>query len=165
MTGQAMTRRTLITAVLSTALLTPALAACAPAPSAALERPDPLVALATAARADAALAAAVIAAVPKLAARVAPLRDARTEHAVALEAEVARQAGTTAGATGSGTESARPTSADAVAPGAASLNGLRKSVGVSGSAAGEVARTVDVRRVGLVASIAACCTSYAAALG
>lgn len=157
MTGQAMTRRRLLTA----ALLTPALAACAPPRPTQAQAPDPLVALAAAARADAALAAAVITAAPRLAARVTPVRDARTEHAVALEAEVARQAG----ATGSATASASPVAAPPSVPGAASVERLRKAVGAAGSAAGEVARTADVRRVGLVASVAACCTTYAAALG
>lgn len=69
------------------------LAALALAPMAvagcALERtpdgPDPLLALADAARADAALAAAVVAADPGLAGRVDPLGAARTEHAAALD--------------------------------------------------------------------------------
>ena len=41
----------------------------------------------------------MIAATPDLTGRVGPLRDARTEHAAALEAEVARQTGSTATAT------------------------------------------------------------------
>ncbi|MBA3908051.1 MAG: hypothetical protein H0X35_15435, partial [Pseudonocardiales bacterium] len=64
MTALAMTRRRLLTALL---LAPPALAACSVARSAQADAPDPLVALATAARADAALAAAVIAATPSLA--------------------------------------------------------------------------------------------------
>jgi hypothetical protein len=157
MTGQAgtraLTRRGLLAALL---LVPPALAACAPTRPAQAEAPDPLIALAAAARADAALAAAVIAATPDLAGRVGPLRDARTEHAVALEAEVARQAGTT-----SAPAAPRPTAA----AGAATVDALRRSVGAAGDAAGQVAMTVDVRRVGLVASVAACCTTYAAVLG
>jgi hypothetical protein len=112
-----------------------------------------------AARADAALAAAVIAATPDLAGRVGPVRDARTEHAAALDAEVARQAGTT---TAPGTP---PSTAAAARSGAATVDGLRRSVGAAADAAGQVAMTADARRVGLVASVAACCTTYAVALG
>ena len=154
MTGRAMPRRRLLTALL---LVPPALAACAPSRSAQADGPDPLVALAEAARADAALAAAVITAKPDLAGRVGPLRDARAEHAAALEAEVAHQAGTTA--------TPRPSAAPTPAAAAASLGELVKSVKASGEAAGKVVLTADVHRVGLVASVAACCATYAAVLG
>src|SRR5438046_821437 len=89
MAGQAVTRRPVLAAL----LLGPLLAACAPPRTTQVAVPDRLIGLAAAARTDAALAAAVIAAAPDLAGRVAPLRDARTQHAAALEAEVARQAG------------------------------------------------------------------------
>lgn len=155
MTGQAMTRRRLLTVLL---LAPPAMTACTPARSAQGNGPDPLIALATAARSDAALAATVIAATPDLAGRVGPLRDARAEHATALDAEVARQAGTTA--------TPRPTPSATPQPGgAATLEQLRKAVTTSGEAAGKVALTADARRVGLVASVAACCTTYATVLG
>ena len=49
------------------------------------DRPDPLIALADAARADAALAAAAVATAPALAARIDPLREARTQHAAAFD--------------------------------------------------------------------------------
>ena len=156
MTGQAetraLTRRGLLAALL---LVPPALAACAPTRSSQAAAPDALIALASAARADAALAAAVIAATPDLAGRVGPLRDARTEHATALEAEVARQAGTT-----TAPAAVRPTAAG----GGATVDALRRSVSAAGEAAGKVALTADARRVGLVASVAACCTTYAAVL-
>jgi len=147
-----LTRRAVLSALL---LVPPAVAACAPSRSTQAAAPDPLGALAAAARADAALAAALIAAKPDLAGRVGPLRDARTEHAAALEAEVARQAGTTAAAA-----SPRPTPAT----GSATVDGLRRSIGAAGDAARQVALTADARRVGLVASVAACCTTYAAVL-
>jgi len=149
--GPRLTRRALLAVV----LLGPPLAACAPARTTQGQAPDPLVALADAARADAALAAAVIAATPALAGRVAPLRDARTEHAAALDAEVARQAG----------RSATPAPRPAAAAGAATLDALRRSVAASGESARQAALGVDARRVGLVASVAACCTTYAALLG
>jgi hypothetical protein len=152
MSGPRLTRR----ALLAVALLGPPLAACAPARSTQAQAPDPLVALADAARADAALAAAVIAATPDLTARVAPLRDARAEHATALDDEVARQAG----------RSATPApSRPAAAPGTATLDALRRSVAAAGEAAGQVALGAEAGRVGLVASVAACCTTYAGLLG
>ena len=147
-----MTRRALLAAL----LLGPPLAACAPPRSAQAQAPDPLVALADAARADAALAAAVIAATPDLTGRVGPLRDARTEHAAALEAEVARQAGSTATAA-----PPRPVPSS----GAATLDALRRSVAAAGEKAGQVALSADAHRVGLVASVAACCMTYAGLLG
>jgi hypothetical protein len=68
------------------------------------DRPDPLIALADAARADAALAAAAVADTPALAARIDPLREARTEHAAAFDAEVVRMGG--------GSRTAAPPAAD-----------------------------------------------------
>lgn len=149
--GQVVPRR----AVLAALLLAPSLVACAPSRTAQAQAPDPLIALAEAARTDAALAAAVIGASPELAARVGPLRDARTEHAAALEAEVARQAGRTATA-------APPRPAT---PGPAGLDALRRSVAAAGESARQVALSADPQRVGLVASVAACCTTYAGLLG
>lgn len=119
--------------------------------------PDPLLALADAARTDAALAAAVVAADPGLAERVDPLGAARTEHAAALDAEVARLAGDPAG-----DPAAAP--APAVPQAATALADLRAAVAASGAAAAAAALTLPAARVGLVASISACCTTYAAVL-
>jgi hypothetical protein len=83
------------------------------------------------------------------------LRDARAEHATALESEVARQAGLT-------TAPAPPRPA---ARGAATLDALRRSVAAAGDSARQVALSADAPRVGLVASVAACCTTYAGLLG
>ena len=80
----------------------------------------------------------------------------RTEHAAALEAEVARQAGSTATAA-----PPRPVPSS----GAATLDALRRSVAAAGEKAGQVALSADAHRVGLVASVAACCTTYAGLLG
>ena len=103
--------------VLVLALLAPVaaagLGACSTGPTRTTKGPDPLVALADAARADAALAAAAIASNPDLTARVEPLRAARTEHAAALDAEVVRAGGTPG--------SAAPTAA--APPSGASLRG------------------------------------------
>lgn len=116
--------------------------------------PDPLRALADSARADAALAAALVAAEPELAERVDPLVAARTEHAAALDAEITRR------------DPARPTGAPAAAPAPASpsLAELRSALEASGADAGALALELPAERVGLVASISACCATYAVVL-
>jgi hypothetical protein len=141
-------------------LVPPALAGCsigartaATAPTA----PDPLIALADAARADAALADAVIAADPTLAVRVQPLVDARTQHAAALDTEVARLDPERAPPT----SAARPPAPTSSQPGLAQV---RDAVLASGRAAADAALGLPAEQVGLVASIAACCHAYATVL-
>jgi hypothetical protein len=117
--------------------------------------PDPLLALAEQARADVALAEAVVAANGQLTARVEPLRAARTAHAAALDAAIARRAGgTPAAATGLAGTAAPPPNR------AATLPALREAVAASGQAAVTVALRLPADRVGLVASVAACCGAY-----
>jgi hypothetical protein len=137
------------------------------------DRPDPLVALADAARADAALAAAVIAADPTVAARIDPLRAARTEHAAALDAEIVRVGGvpstatpSTAPAVGTAgpTAPAGGTGTAAPAP-VATVARVREAVAASQRGAAELVPDLPAERVGLVASVAACCATYAAVLG
>ena len=136
------------------------------------DRPDPLVALADAARADAALAAAAIAADPTVAVRIDPLRAARTEHAAALDAEIVRMGGVPRTATPStapavGTAgppaptSATGTAAPAPAP---TVARVREAVAASQRGAAELVPDLPAERVGLVASVAACCATYAAVL-
>jgi hypothetical protein len=141
--------------VLAALLLAPAAIAGLGACSLGAEpRVDPLVALADQARADAALAAAAVAAQPDLAARLEPLRVARTEHAAALDAEIARQ------------DPDAPPPGPVPTPGPpVTLATLREALKASGRSAGEVALDVPAERVGLVASVAACCAAYAAVLG
>ncbi|QJY50688.1 hypothetical protein HOP40_16895 [Pseudonocardia broussonetiae] len=119
--------------------------------------PDPLIGLAGAARSDAALAAALVAADPDLAERVNPLVDARTAHAARLDAEIARLAGDTA--------PAAPAAPPPAAPAVADLPALRAAVTASARAAAEAVLSLPAERVGLVASISACCGTYAAVLG
>lgn len=146
-------------------LLAPPLLAGCSGKAAAPAPPDPLIALAAAARSDAALAAAVIAAATtsgraSLTERVEPLRAARAEHAAALDAEVVR-------ATPSRTPpppAPTPPSAGEVVGQPATLAQLRDAVQASAKAAASAAMEVPVARVGLVASVAACCTTYAAVL-
>jgi hypothetical protein len=149
--------------VLQLALVLPAaasvLGACSGGPDGRDDRPDPLIALADAARADAALAAAAVAADPALAARIGPLREARTEHAVALDAEVVR-------ARGALPTAVPPTAATPTAPAAppATLARVREAVAASHVGAAELVEDLPAERVGLVAAVAACCATYAGLL-
>jgi hypothetical protein len=152
--GAVLSRRRLLAGLL---LLPPALAACSLGGSAD-DGPDPLIALAAAARADAALAAAAVAATPALADRVDPLRAARTEHAAALDAEVARL-------DPDATATPTPPAAPPARTGTVTLAQLREALSASGKAAAAVVLVAPAERVGLVASVAACCTTYAAVLG
>jgi hypothetical protein len=160
--------------VLVLALLAPVaaagLGACSTGATRTTKGPDPLVALADAARADAALAAAAIASNPDLTARVDPLRAARTEHAAALDAEVVRAGGTpggaapTAAAPPSGAASADPTVAPTGIVETVSLARVREAVAASQRGAAQLVPDLPAERVGLVASVAACCATYAAVL-
>ncbi len=151
--------------VLGLALLglgTLGLGACGIGPDRRDQGPDPLVALADAALADAALATAAIAASPDLGARLEPLRAARTEHAAALDAEVVRAGGSPRGAapTAAPTASAAPTGVTQTV----SLARVRDAVAASQRGAAQLVPDLPPERVGLVASVAACCATYAAVL-
>jgi hypothetical protein len=132
------------------------LGGCSGATGRRTDRPDPLIALADAARADAALAAAAVAADRALATRIDPLREARTEHAAAFDAEVVRMGGPPA------TASAAPPTAAAGSP--VTLARVREAVAASQVGAAELVENLPAERVGLVASVAACCATYAALL-
>jgi hypothetical protein len=172
-------RRVLLLALLAPVAAT-GLGACSTGSSRGTKGPDPLVALADAARADAALAAAAIAGNPELAARVDPLRAARTEHAAALDAEVVRAGGRPSSATPTaasvprGAEatadptadpSADPSADPTAGPRAVSVARLREAVAASQRGAAELVPDLPAERVGLVAAVAACCATYAAVLG
>ncbi|TQM44287.1 hypothetical protein [Pseudonocardia cypriaca] len=150
MAGAVLSRRRVLAGLL---LLPPAVAGCALGRAAGPAEPDPLIALADAARADAALAAAAVAADPNLAAALQPLVEARTQHAAALDAEIARL------------NPQRPTPAPAPPP--SSRPGrpeVQRAVLASGRAAADVALGLPPERVGLVASVAVCCNTYAEVL-
>jgi hypothetical protein len=178
-TGPTLDRRR----VLRLALALPAAAAFVSGCSGATARrkePDPLVALADAARADVALAAAAVAADPGLSARIEPLRAARAEHAAALDAEVVRVGGvpgaaaptsvgpTAAPAAPSGSapaSAAAGTSPSAsVTPRVVTLAQVRDAVAASQRGAADLVPGLPAERVGLVASVAACCAAYAVVL-
>ena len=165
-------RRRVLQLMLALPAAATVVAGCSGATTDRDDRPDPLVALADAARADAALAAAVIAADPTVAARIDPLRAARTEHAAALDAEIVRVGGvpstatpSTAPAVGTAgpTAPAGATGTAAPAP-AATVARVREAVAASQRGAAELVPDLPAERVGLVASVAACCATYAAVL-
>jgi hypothetical protein len=79
--------------------------------------------------------------------------DARTEHAAALDAEIARL------------DPGRTTPVPAPPPsGRPGRREVQRAVLASGRAAGEVALGLPPERVGLVASVSACCGTYAEVL-
>jgi hypothetical protein len=165
-------RRRVLQLLLALPAAATVVAGCSGATTERDNRPDPLIALADAARADAALAAAVIAADPTVAARIDPLRAARTEHAAALDAEILRVGGVPSTATPSTapavdtagpTAPASATGTAAPAP-AATVARVREAVAASQRGAAELVPDLAAERVGLVASVAACCGTYAAVL-
>ncbi|WP_214407552.1 hypothetical protein [Pseudonocardia lacus] len=146
-------RRVLVAALLAV----PAMTGCSFG-SGADEAPDPLIALADAARADVDLVRAAITADGGLAEKLQPLVDARAAHAAALDAEVVRL---------------DPDRADAAAPttpapppslGRDPLARVREACEASGAAAAAAAVDLPAERIGLVASVAACCSTYAVVL-
>jgi len=165
-------RRRVLQLMLALPAAATVVAGCSGATTDRDDRPDPLVALADAARADAALAAAVIAADPTVTARIDPLRAARTEHAAALDAEIVRVGGVPSTATPSmapavGTAGpAAPADATGTAAPApvATVARVREAVAASQRGAAELVPDLPAERVGLVASVAACCATYAAVL-
>jgi len=149
------TRRRVLVAALLAVPAAGATAGCSFG-SSADDAPDPLIALADAARADAALARAVIAADGDLAEALQPLVDARTAHAAALEAEITRLDPDRATTT--------PTPPPAPAPGPDPTARVRDACKASGAAAATAAVDLPAERIGLVAAVAACCTTYATVL-
>jgi hypothetical protein len=147
----AWSRRRLLAGLL---LVPPALAGCSLGGASGTDEPDPLIALADAARADAALAAAALGADPELAESLQPLVDARTEHATALDAEIARR------------DPDRPTPGPPPPPATPGpgLADVRQAVLASARTASDVALGLPAERIGLVASVAACCATYAEVL-
>jgi len=165
-------RRRVLQLMLALPAAATVVAGCSGATTDRHDRPDPLLALADAARADAALAAAVIAADPTVAARIDPLRAARTEHAAALDAEIVRVGGvpstatpSTAPAVGTTGPSAPADATGTAAPApAATVARMREAVAASQRGAAGLVPDLPAERVGLVASVAACCATYAAVL-
>ncbi len=140
-------RRVLATAAAVAAMVP--LAGCSAATTRTEDASDALLALADAARSDAALIVAAVTGDPSLAGRLEPLRAARMEHAAALDQAGGRTPGQVAAP-------ATPPSGD--------LAAVRDAVAGSARSAGEVVPRASALQVGLVAEVAACCATYAAVL-
>ncbi len=175
--GAPLTRRHVLTRVFPAIVAVPAVTAglggCSLLGQSAAGAPDPLPGLADAARADAALAASVIAADASLRSRVEPLRAARTAHAAALDRMLGRPPGTAvpAPAVSTAPATARPTTGSTAAPATGSartskpgVTQLHDALVASAAAAADAALGLPGEKVGLVASVAACCSAYAATL-
>ncbi|MGZ4588768.1 MAG: hypothetical protein ACXVX9_13305 [Mycobacteriaceae bacterium] len=124
---------------------------------------DPMLPIADAARADAAMATQVANSSPTRAVQLAIIAADRTAHATALDAEIARAAGKGANSPSpvSATASAAPSTAVAPAP---TVEGLRTRLQHNQSAAADLARTVPAYRAGLLGSVAAACAAELAVL-
>ena len=159
--GPTLDRRRVLQLMLALPAAATVVAGCSGARTDRDDRPDPLVALADAARAD-----------PTVAARIDALRAARTEHAAALDAEIVRAGGvpstappSAAPASGTGGPTARPSAAGTATPApAVTVARVRDAVAASQRGAAELVPDLPAERVGLVASVAACCATYAAVL-
>jgi hypothetical protein len=172
--GTRLTRRHVLTRVLPAVAVLPVASGCSAFGQSTAKAPDPLPALADAARSDAALAAAAIAADPSLRTRLEPLRAARTTHAAELDRMLGRPPAT-AGAAGPASPAPRSSAPRSTAPGSVPPSGTARqdspglrevhdAVAASAAAAADAALVLPAEKVGLVASVAACCSTYAALL-
>jgi hypothetical protein len=153
--GEAVPRRPVLFAMAGALIGAAAtsLTGCAPG------QPDPLEALAARARADAALIDSMLtdpAAGAALSGQLAPVADARRQHARALGVELG--------------ESATPTPAPASGPRPppdpkTALARVRATLDAAHRQAAALVPTLPRRRAALVGSIAACCAAYHEVLG
>jgi hypothetical protein len=114
--------------------------------------PDPLAKLASQARSDAALAAAIAAAQPAVAAAATEIADARTEHAKVLQAEVDRV--TPPAPTSSSTKP--PTEPEVPSDG---VTALTEALTSAEKAAADLVPSAPTYRAGMLGSVAAGCAS------
>ncbi|MEJ8279124.1 hypothetical protein [Pseudonocardia spirodelae] len=143
------TRRQVLAGTVAAVALAPLAAGCSTAATTSDDASDALLAMADAARMDAALVVAAVTGDPSLAGRLEPLRAARMEHAAALDQAGGRTPGQ---------------AAVAATPPAGDLAAVRDAVAASARTAGEVVPRASALQVGLVAEVAACCATYAAVL-
>ncbi|EOM76036.1 hypothetical protein DW322_12330 [Rhodococcus rhodnii] len=134
--------------------LVPTLASCA---DDAPPEPDPLSPLAARARADAQAAAAAVALAPDRAAALTVVAEQRTEHADALDAEIARALGRYEDGT---IPETAPTPEPTPPAPPTSLDEIRDRLREAAREAADTARTQDGHRAGLLASIAAACRTH-----
>jgi hypothetical protein len=124
------------------------------------EEPDPLAALATRARADAALIDSILnfgQLGAALSARLGPVADARRQHATALGVEL----GETSPANPPPPAAPPPTDQTDVD---SAVQRVRTALGESSRQAGRLVLTLPRQRAALAGSIAACCSAYEAVL-
>ncbi|TQC50944.1 hypothetical protein EEB14_00885 [Rhodococcus sp. WS4] len=122
---------------------------------------DSLLAQSRLARRDAAGAATTIALLPDRAAALELVRAQRTAHADALDAEIARAAGTYPDGTTPTTSASPSTTPTEPAP-PPGLDQLRADLAESQRSAADSARMLTAYRAGLCASISAACGTYLA---
>lgn len=128
-----------------------------------VEEADALADQAQRARRDAASATAAIAVLPDRAGALQLLSTQRSAHADALEAEIARAAGTYADGTVPTTTPGTSTTAQIPAP-PPGLDQLRADLTESQRSAADLARGLTAYRAGLTASISAACATHVAVL-
>jgi len=129
------------------------------------DEPDPLESLATRARSDAALIDSILNFGPlgaALSARLAPVADARRQHAVALGVELGETE--SASADPSTGPSAAPASGSGRPDADDALLRVRAALDDASRQAGLLVLTLPRPRAALVGSIAACCAAYRAVL-
>jgi hypothetical protein len=146
-----------------------ALAAAFTAPAAGLlsgcgrGEPDPLEALAASAREDAALIDSMLtnpAVAASLAGRIAPVAEARRQHAQALAVALGETE----------TETSAPSTSPSALPSAptdpaSAMSRVRALLDAAHRQASNLVPTLPRRRASLVGSVAACCAAYRAVLG
>ncbi|MFP5023022.1 hypothetical protein [Pseudonocardia phyllosphaerae] len=147
--GSVASRRQVLRIAATAVAATPLLASCKSDSGGNNGSSEPLLGMADQARMDASMIAAAVTSDPKLAERLEPLRAARMEHATALDAAAGRTPG----------EAPVPAT-----PQRASLADVRDAVDASARTAGEVVNQAPAMQAGLVAEIAACCSTYAGIL-
>jgi hypothetical protein len=143
-------------ALAAAASAVPLAAGCTP-DSAKPKPPDPLAALASRARADAALATAIGTAHPELAAQTKAVADNRTQHAQAIEQEVRRANPPETTAT-----SASPpprTTSPVSPPSSVALTTLAEALRAAAREAADLVPVAPRYRAGLLGSVAAGCTA------
>lgn len=118
---------------------------------------DQLITQAARARADASAASSAIALAPERVSALTTISAERKAHADALDAEIARAAGTTPSAT-------TAPSSSTVAPPPTGVDALRTTLTESARSAGDLARTVSGYRAGLLGSVSASCATQVAVL-
>ncbi|WP_256990834.1 hypothetical protein [Rhodococcus sp. 06-235-1A] len=119
---------------------------------------DSLTAQLRAARSDAADATAAATAIPDYAAALGIVAAQRTEHADALDTEIARATGISTDTSSADTTSAGPTTTTAPTGPPPDLAAVRDILTTSARSAAEAARNESGYRAGLLGSISASCT-------